>query len=201
MSGWAEKRRVMRKYDLLAEVYDLQYGEEQNAKITALLRLVSPGPGDLVLDEGCGTGLLFPHLSGRAKLLVGLDISLEALRKAKEKAKQLDNVALVRADADFVPFPDHTFDFVFAITLLQNMPDPGRTVREMGRVGRPGAPIALTALKKRFSWEGFLEILWEGGLEPDMVGDDEGLKDYIVVCRNSAKENLKRGESITLVGM
>ena len=40
MNGWLKKRRVMRRYDLTAEMYDMRYAEEQAAKIRAGLKHV-----------------------------------------------------------------------------------------------------------------------------------------------------------------
>lgn len=180
------KREVMRHYDRLADIYDAQYGDEQRAKIRASLELVDIWSSDLVLDVGCGTGLLFERVGGSAKILVGLDISRKILRRAKTRARRFGGVSLIQADADHMPFPDSTFDKVFAITLLQNMPDVEKTVKEMVRVSKPDATLVITGLKKSFSVEGFLEVLFRVGLEVLSLNADEGLKGYVAVCRVGA---------------
>jgi hypothetical protein len=35
MGSWLKKRRVMQRYDLTAEIYEMRYVEEQTAKIEA----------------------------------------------------------------------------------------------------------------------------------------------------------------------
>jgi ubiquinone/menaquinone biosynthesis C-methylase UbiE len=182
MTEWNEKRRVMRRYDHSASVYDTQYGEEQEAKIKAALNELKLKRHSLVLDVGCGTGLLFPHIAEDVNLLVGLDLSSNILRQAKKRAKQFLNVALLRADADFLSFPDRTFNVIFAITLLQNMPNPLHGLREIKRVAQSKATVIATGLKKEFSREKFTQLLERAKLEISVIKVDEQLKGYVAIC-------------------
>ena len=183
MAEWSKKRGVMRSYDRLAAVYDAQYAEEQNAKIKAALNHVNLKGDSLVLDAGCGTGLLFEHIGGSIKLLVGLDISSRILEKAKNRAKRFSNVALIRADADFLPFSDDVFDGIFAITLLQNTPNPVLTLQEMKRVGKHPSIIVVTGLKKEFSQKAFEGLLAKAGLKAFIVESEEQLKGHVALCQ------------------
>jgi len=187
MTGWNKKRKVMRRYDCSAFVYDTQYLGEQEAKIKAVLSELKLEKGSLVLDVGCGTGLLFPHTAEDADLLVGIDFSPNILRQAKKRAKQYSNVAILRADTDFLPFPDKTFNVVFAITLLQNMPSPLHCLVEIRRVARSKAAVIATGLKKKFSREEFAQLLKRARLEISILKADEQLKGYVAICvaRNS----------------
>jgi demethylmenaquinone methyltransferase/2-methoxy-6-polyprenyl-1,4-benzoquinol methylase len=144
MREWNEKCRTMRHYDHQAKVYDLQYLEEQDAKIEAALSRMEFGLNEVVLDMGCGTGFLFTHINKTTKLLVSLDVSLKLLRIARKRTKNLSNISLIRADADNTPFQDNIFNKIFAITLLQNMPDPTKTISEMRRIGKPEAILVVT---------------------------------------------------------
>ncbi|MFB0514392.1 MAG: class I SAM-dependent methyltransferase [Candidatus Bathyarchaeia archaeon] len=182
MTEWNKKRKVMRRYDHSASVYDIQYSGEQEAKIRAALNELKLKKSSLVLDVGCGTGLLFPHIAEDADLLVGLDFSSNILRQARKRAKQRSSVAILRADADFLPFPDKTFNVVFAITLLQNMPDPLRGLYEIKRVAQSKAAVIATGLKKEFSKEEFAQLLERAKLEISVVKADEQLKGYVAIC-------------------
>ena len=184
MREWKEKRGTMRHYDQQASIYNVQYLGEQNAKIEDALSITELNPNETVLDLGCGTGFLFQHIAQKVGLLVGMDLSQKALREAKKHTKKLTNIALVRADADNTPFPDRTFDRVFAITLLQNMPDPLKTITEMKRIGKPQAIFAVTGLKKKFTKESFVNLLKMARLEVSALETDQQLNGYIVVCIN-----------------
>jgi ubiquinone/menaquinone biosynthesis C-methylase UbiE len=185
MQEWKEKRGTMRHYDQQAIVYAVQYLGEQNAKIEDALSSSELKPNELVLDLGCGTGFLFQHIDKSIRLLVGLDISSNVLREAKKHTKNLTNTVLIRADADNTPFPDLIFDRVFAITLLQNMPDPLKTISEMKRVGKPQAVFVITGLKKKFTQESFFDLLNMSRLKVSALETDQRLNGHIAVCTNA----------------
>jgi ubiquinone/menaquinone biosynthesis C-methylase UbiE len=187
MREWKEKRGTMRHYDQQATIYDAQYLGEQNAKIEDALSITELKPNETVLDLGCGTGFLFHHIAKKIRLLVGLDISSNVIREAKKRTKNLSNIALVRADADNTPFPDRIFDRVFAITLLQNMPDPMKTISEMNRVGKSQAIFAVTGLKKKFTQEAFINLLRTAQLKVSVLDTAQQLKGHIAVCTNAER--------------
>ena len=184
MRQWKEKRGAMRHYDQQAAIYDVQYLGEQNAKIEDALSITELKPNELVLDLGCGTGFLFQHIDKTIRLLVGLDISSNVLREAKKRIKTLSNVALVRAEADNTPFPDNIFDKVFAITLLQNMPEPTKTIIEMKRIGKPQAVFAVTGIKKKFTTKSFVNLLERARLKVVTLTTNQRLKGHVAVCTN-----------------
>jgi len=182
MREWKEKRSNMRHYDRQATIYNVQYVEEQDSKILDILNSLKLESNEAVLDVGCGTGFFFRHINKQAEFLVGLDLSQKALQKAKKLTKNMTNVALILADADNTPFPDHTFDKVFAITVLQNMPDPTKTISEMKRVSKSQATIAVTGFKKTFTQESFVALLESARLKVSLLESNEQLKGHIAIC-------------------
>jgi len=183
MQEWKTKRKTMRHYDHLAPIYDRQYAEEQNAKMEEALKNAKPVENELVLDLGCGTGFLFEKVAKSAGLLVGIDISSKILQEAKKRAKELSNIAILRADADHTPFRNQTFHYVFAVTLLQNMPKPLKTLQEIKRVSKSQSTIIITGLKKKFSQEHFINLLNKSGLNVSILKTNPQLKGYIAICQ------------------
>jgi ubiquinone/menaquinone biosynthesis C-methylase UbiE len=181
MSEWNKKLRIMRRYDLTAHIYDMRYSEEQTAKIHAALESVSIKKHSIILDAGCGTGLLFNHIAEKAETIVGLDISRKILLQAKEHSRKFANVHLIWADADSLPFNDEVFSNVFAITLIQNMPNPAKTLKEVERVTRNDEIIVVTGLKRKFSLKGFVRLLRKTGLSMIEI-KNENLKCYVAIC-------------------
>ena len=182
MREWKEKRSNMRHYDRQAAIYNVQYVGEQDTKIEDILNFTELNQKELVLDMGCGTGFLFKHINKQVELLVGIDLSKKALSEANKRAKNMQNVALIQADADNTPFSDHIFDKVFAITVLQNMPDPTKTLSEMKRVSKPQATFAVTGFKKTFTQESFLKVLENAQLTVSILESNEKLKGHVAVC-------------------
>jgi ubiquinone/menaquinone biosynthesis C-methylase UbiE len=182
---WKQKRSAIRHYNRTAETYDQQYTEEQNLKITSALgALAQPvGKNAVILDVGCGTGTLFPHIARKTKQTVGVDASAELLKKAQARTKTHKNIALIRVDVDFLPFKAESFTHTFAFTLLQNMPNPEDTLEEIKRVTRRDARIVITGLKKHFTQTAFVGLLKDARLKILTLKTDEELKDFVAVCR------------------
>jgi ubiquinone/menaquinone biosynthesis C-methylase UbiE len=83
-----------------------------------------------VLDLGCGTGRNLP-LYGAQRKVVGLDPSMEVLRRARRRAP---SVPLVRASAHALPFRDQSFQTVVSGLVFCSVPDPGLGLSEVKRV-------------------------------------------------------------------
>ena len=181
MDQWDKKRNVMQRYDLTAHLYDMRYAEEQTAKIEAAMKSINLEKHNLVLDVGCGTGLLFGYVANKARMVVGLDISRKILFQAREHAKKFSNVHLICADADSVPLKENIFDYAFAVTLIQNMPNPLENLNELKRVTKETAVIVVTGLKKKFSLEVFEELLRNAGLTMFAL-KNENLRCHVAVC-------------------
>ncbi|MBX5329279.1 MAG: class I SAM-dependent methyltransferase [Candidatus Bathyarchaeota archaeon] len=182
MSEWDKKREIMHRYDVTAHIYDMRYAEEQKAKFQTAFKNLKMERLGLVLDVGCGTGLLFDSVADRAEIVVGVDLSKKTMLKAKEYAKRFLNVHLVLADADKLPFPEDFFNHVFAFTLLQNMPNPPATLKGIVRVAKAKAVVVVTGLKNVFSRESFEELLRDAGLKVAVL-ESENLKCHVAVCK------------------
>jgi len=180
VASWKDKRKIMQRYDLTAEMYEERYSEEQRAKYEAALKNLDEIAGT-VLDIGCGTGLFFREIAAQASLVVGVDISRKLLLKAKQQARGFGNVFVLQADADNLPFTKSFFDVIFAFTVLQNMPKPPETLIELKRVAKENGRVIVTALKKVFALPMFMDLLDSSGLKVVSFVDDENLKCYVSV--------------------
>lgn len=178
MAAWTEKHRVMQAYDVTAEMYDERYCEEQKRKYQKALENVEI-EGAAVLDVGCGSGLFFQEIASKARLVVGIDLSKRLLLKAKQHAGE--NVFILQADADHLPLLNDFFDAVFSFTVLQNMPKPSETLREMNQVIKPEGKIVLTGLKKAFRLQKFMDLVENSGLKLAAFIDEEAINCYIAV--------------------
>jgi malonyl-CoA O-methyltransferase len=181
MSEWDKKRDVIHRYDLTAHIYDMRYAEEQTAKIEAVMQSINMEKEGSVLDVGCGTGLLFNYVANKAEAIVGSDISRETLLQAKRRARKFANVFLVLADSDNVPLKGDVFSHVFALTLIQNTPNPLKTLNEIKQVSKQDAVIVVTGLKKKFPIKAFKRLLHDAGLGVVAL-QNESLKCHVAVC-------------------
>lgn len=111
----------------------------------ACLALLPEGPGQQILDLGCGPGALTFPLLERGHGVISMDASSEMLARMQEHAARLGLEArAVRGDAHDLPFASESFDTVVSAGVLEYLPDAPRALREIGRVLRPGGTAILT---------------------------------------------------------
>ena len=163
-------------------MYDVRYEEEQEAKYKVAIEGLHVEGRSLILDVGCGTGLFFGYIVKETNVVVGLDISSKLLAEAKQRTRKFSNVHLVRGDADHLPFKNHFFGIVTAFTLLQNMPKPLITLKEIKDAAKPNGFIVVTGLKKIFSPYGFTQLIKKADLSLISIRDDGFLKCYVAFC-------------------
>jgi ubiquinone/menaquinone biosynthesis C-methylase UbiE len=120
----------------------------------------------------------------QAALLVGLDLSRNMLKEMEKPTRGSNMAHLVVADADHSPLRSGLFDQVFAITLLQNMPNPTQTLREMKRVAKSDGLLVVSGLRKIFGEELFLETLGNAELEVVALKSSPDLKCHLAICRS-----------------
>jgi ubiquinone/menaquinone biosynthesis C-methylase UbiE len=123
-----------------------QHGRRTAEEAAAFLLPVLQ-PGMRLLDVGCGPGSITRGLAERLApgQVVGLDLSAETLAAAREDAaaRGLANLRYEQGSVYELPFPDESFDVVFAHQVLQHLREPGAALGQMRRVLRPGGLVAV----------------------------------------------------------
>jgi len=124
-------------YDVPAEGYRELYGEEQLEKYDLIFKnsMIGLEDVDLILDVGCGIGLLREYLRelGFDGLYIGLDILEDRIVEARESRDPSSD--LILADAHHLPFRDRVFDLTALITVAHLLRIEN-SLRELERVSR-----------------------------------------------------------------
>jgi demethylmenaquinone methyltransferase/2-methoxy-6-polyprenyl-1,4-benzoquinol methylase len=139
-----QPHEVAEMFDGVAERYDLtntvlSFGQDRGWR-RATRTALGLRPGERVLDVGAGTGVSTEELGRSGAYAVGADLSVGMLRAGR---KTRPVVPLVAGDALKLPFPDASFDAVTISFALRNVVDAGATLRELGRVTRPGGRLVV----------------------------------------------------------
>jgi ubiquinone/menaquinone biosynthesis C-methylase UbiE len=107
-----------------------------------------------VLEIGCGSGAYTTFVAravGPQGQVEALDIQpamLAQLEKklAKPEFQDIANITLHQANAYQLPFSDGELDLVYLITVLPEIPDQAKALREIARVLKPGGLLAVGEL-------------------------------------------------------
>jgi SAM-dependent methyltransferase len=117
------------------------------------------------LDAGCGTGFQTALLARLGYRAHGVDVAAGLLGVARQA---LPDAALARASVEALPYAPGTFDAVTCCgSTLSFLDDPGRALRELARVLRPGGRLLLECEHR-----GSLDLAW--ALASSVAGDPLG---------------------------
>jgi ubiquinone/menaquinone biosynthesis C-methylase UbiE len=125
-----------------------------------LVELACMPNGAHALDVGTGKGaVLLPAAKavGPHGHVTGIDLSEAMVQEAAEEISRMgvDNVRVCQMDAEYLQFPDASFDCVLCGFAIFLFPECERALVEMRRVLRPGGRIALT------TWDRSLDEQWQ----------------------------------------
>jgi SAM-dependent methyltransferase len=119
------------------------------------------GPGDVVLDAACGTGVVAREAAARVGAdgrVAGADRNEAMLTVARRLRPDLE---WHRADVADLPFEAGTFDAALCQMALMFFPDRVAALRELGRVTRDGGTVALAvpaALDDQPAYRPFVDV-------------------------------------------
>ncbi|MFC2065763.1 class I SAM-dependent methyltransferase [Chloroflexota bacterium] len=110
--------------------------------------------GMTVMELGCGSGAFTTFVArvvGEQGKVYAVDIQPAMLRQLERKLSRpenqdITNIELRQSSAYDLPFEDESLDLVYMITVLPEIPDPGKALREVRRVLKPGGILAITEL-------------------------------------------------------
>lgn len=153
---------VAAKYDMMNDVMS---GGIHRLWKRFTIELSGVRPGDKVLDIAGGTGDLshkFARLVGADGLVILADINESMLRVGRDKLIDLGdvgNVQYAQADAQFLPFPDNTFDCITIAFGLRNVTDKDLALASMLRILKPGGRLLVLEFSKPTN--GLLEKIYD----------------------------------------
>lgn len=182
-------------WDEYADYYDWENARtmaRRDVPFWRTLAQASPGP---VLELGCGTGRVTAPLA-RAKIpIVGIDLSMPMLARARARLRRArlgGRARLVRGDIRALPFPDAAFDLVIApYGILQSLLRPrdlDSTLASVHRVLRPGGRFVTELVADLPAWQEYTG-------QTRLRGWRRGGRAYVTLVE-SVRQDRRRGLTI-----
>lgn len=125
----------------LRDLLDLQLSPLGLVAMTAL----APRRGEVIVDVGCGAGQTVLQLAeavGRDGRVIGVDIAPRSLEAARRRARGLEQVCFLRADAAALGLADHSVDAVYSRFGVMTFSDPIAAFRGFRRMLTPCGRLA-----------------------------------------------------------
>lgn len=101
-------------------------------KVRNIRALLAGAPAGRVLEVGCGSGTVLAEVARQkvGERHTGIDV-VDPRDHLDSGAAQLE---LLKYDGDSIPFPDDSFDLVYASHVIEHVPEPRSVLREIRRV-------------------------------------------------------------------
>lgn len=143
-------------FDDWPEKYDLWFETPLGQVIKAyesrlLLEMLRPEPGEVILDAGCGTGIFTADVLDAGARVVGLELALAMLCRARTKFPDR-TFKSVMGDIRNLPFADASFHKTISVTAIEFIQDARIAVEELFRVTKPKGYIVVATLNSLSPW-------------------------------------------------
>ena len=142
-----EKKRDTARFDARAEQW-YQKNQYDMKKIAQMLDRAGEWEGKTVCDVGCGTGVLLKEIQQRgAKKIVAMDLSPKMLEEARRR-NGTEGIEYRNQDIDRAADRE-VFDLIVCYNLWPHLYDPARTLRQIGRMLKPGGKVLIAHTSPR----------------------------------------------------
>lgn len=146
-------------FEARAAAYDREYDDPTPAGYALRVRRekvldLFDQHGGMVLDVGCGPGVMAAEIVRRGCKFWGVDPSRNMLEIGRRRFRGDSRVEFLQGDATRLTFPDAFFDAVLCMGVIDSVVDRQRAIREMLRVLKPGGTLLITFvnLHSPYSW-------------------------------------------------
>jgi 2-polyprenyl-3-methyl-5-hydroxy-6-metoxy-1,4-benzoquinol methylase len=135
-----------------------------------------------ILDVGTGYGILLPTLSKYSDKVFAIDTHKIFKNLKYFCAKEgLKNVIFIRCDANNLPFKENAFDFVFCLSVLEHIKDPGYIICNLKKVlKRNGKLIIGYPIERMITKLGFKITKMENSVKREHISSFEKIRDCIL---------------------
>jgi len=103
-----------------------------------------PARYEHLLDFGCGSGVMLPHLSQISAKVTAMDVDLLPLERVQAYIPLAPNVQVKDARDGIASLPANAFDLVIALDVLEHVDDLPRTLTELLALLKPSGELIVS---------------------------------------------------------
>jgi SAM-dependent methyltransferase len=160
-----------------------------------------------ILDLGCGAGGLESLLNGRCRLYAGVDYKMHMLQLTRPS----DSAGFIQGNGIRLPFPDSSFDYIFALDVLEHLSEGIRWQKDfMKEIRRVLSPLGIALLSTPNFWypydahsrtygSQFLPVYladkYIGALNPEFIKEHQSFR-YIRLLRPGRLKKIIKGAGL-----
>ncbi|HQS83351.1 MAG: SAM-dependent methyltransferase [Alphaproteobacteria bacterium 16-39-46] len=124
--------------------------------------------GKKILEIGCGLGSMLMNWARNGADCTGVDLNPTSIEQSKKRFEILGLNADIRLeDANHLPFPDNTFDYVYSWGVLHHSPNLDVSIKELFRVLKPGGGFGIMLYNRKSLYQWYMTDYVEGFLHQE----------------------------------
>jgi SAM-dependent methyltransferase len=169
----------------------MAFGRGRSARLIA--ELAEVGPGDQVVDVGCGPGRFLREAAERGATAVGVDPSSQMRRLAtwRTPASLRDAIRVTDGTAERLPLKDGEATVAWAVASFHHWTDPDAGLAELRRVLQPGGRLLIAErLARPGGWFQHHALTWEQGQDLVAQAERAGFSDVAAVRSSLGRRQL-----------
>jgi SAM-dependent methyltransferase len=171
-------------YDIWSEAYDSTPNPVVAMDSRHTIAMLSPQPGELILDAGCGTGRNINKLRLAGSSAIGIDFSYGMLKVARRNLADIPaDFPVVLADLErTLPFETGSFDAVLCALIGEHLSALRSVLREFFRVLKPGGRLVFSVYHPEMAAAGIEANFEQGGVEYRLGAFHYTVGEHISFC-------------------
>ena len=120
----------------------------------AMNHIEHTAPYDIILDFGCGSGVMLPFLSQQGKFVTAVDIDLVPLELVKEHIPLASNVTVIGShQTPLSELSANSFDLISALDVLEHVDDLPKTLSTLIKLLKPGGQLVVSGPTENLAYQ------------------------------------------------
>jgi cyclopropane fatty-acyl-phospholipid synthase-like methyltransferase len=121
-----------------------QHGMADYTQVDQLLDRINAGPGDVILDVGCGYGLISQYISNKTGArVVGVDLAPSAIKFASALTQKNDKLQFEVMDIENLDFPAGAFSHIVSIDTIYYASSTRTLLEKFSWIGQPRLKVGV----------------------------------------------------------